>query len=171
MPQKWVRTACKVSGERQVAKFLQKYFTISIDSSVMCHRALWSGPNFGTCHRSHWLWSHGKNGSKKSFYYLRYISFYRYDIWLSLSQINFLSVANSVCHSSYRKWSQLDCPRASPGPGGPGSGPGLDPNVRVQVQMQADLDPNSRSRSIWWVDRTWTGPPFSSPKKNLLKWA
>ena len=44
---------------------------------------------------------------KKFFFnYLRYISFYRYDIWLHLSQINFLSVANSVCHRSYRKWSQ-----------------------------------------------------------------
>ena len=31
--------------------------------------------------------------------------FYRYDIWLSFSQINFLLVANSVCHRSYRKWS------------------------------------------------------------------
>ena len=48
----------------------------------------------------------GKMVQKKSFNYLRYISFYRYDIWLSLSQIKFLSVANSVCHRSYRKWSQ-----------------------------------------------------------------
>ena len=48
----------------------------------------------------------GKMVQKKKFNYLRYISFYRYDIWLYLSQINFLSVANSVCHRSYRKWSQ-----------------------------------------------------------------
>ena len=48
----------------------------------------------------------GKMVQNKSFNYLRYISFYGYDIWLSLSQINFLLVANSVCHRSYRKWSQ-----------------------------------------------------------------
>ena len=48
----------------------------------------------------------GKMVQKKSFNYLRYITFYRYDIWLSLSQINFLSVANSVRHRSYHKWSQ-----------------------------------------------------------------
>ena len=29
------------------------YCTISIDSSVTHHRALWSGPNFGLCHMSH----------------------------------------------------------------------------------------------------------------------
>ena len=48
----------------------------------------------------------GKMVQKKNFNYLRYISFYRYDIWLSLSQINFLLVANSVRHRSYCKWSQ-----------------------------------------------------------------
>ena len=42
-----------------------KYCTISIDSSVTHHRTLWSGPNFGRCHTSLWLWSHEKNGSKK----------------------------------------------------------------------------------------------------------
>ena len=85
------------------------YCTISIDSSVTCHRALWSGPNFGTCQTSHWFWSNGKNSSKKALIMCAIfpsIDLLWYHIWLSLLQINFQLVANSVCHRSLRKWSE-----------------------------------------------------------------
>ena len=41
------------------------YCTISIDSASHASQGLWSGPNFGQCHMSLWLWSHVRNGSKK----------------------------------------------------------------------------------------------------------
>ena len=43
-----------------------KYCTISIDSASHMSQGLWSGPNFGQCHMSYWLWSHARNDSKKT---------------------------------------------------------------------------------------------------------
>ena len=44
---------------------LSLYCTISIDSASHTSQDLWSGPNFGRCHMSLWLWSHVRNGSQK----------------------------------------------------------------------------------------------------------
>ena len=43
------------------------YCIISIDLASHTSQGLWSGPDFGQCHMSHWLQLHVRNGSKNSF--------------------------------------------------------------------------------------------------------
>ena len=74
----------------------QIYCTISINSASHTSQGLWSGPDFGQCHMSLWLWLHATNFLNVS--WTNFLIFYQNDGYkFSLSRVTWQVAWMSKC--------------------------------------------------------------------------